>query len=275
LIDVAEDGVLRYRNLQQPDSEVAPPQQLFIRPDEIDVLAVHNRAVAMLQSTGALWVQVDETSRFVTELPYFLYNITLTSDARVIAAMSDIGGYSPLCIWVESSYRCSELEDAWFAALNGDGSLIALGNADSVIVRQLAVDGAATTQFEFDLPGGFIGLTALAMSADGRRLAAVTSDELYVWHLDDANPALTVRRLRGNFANRVGLYLTGNTQTITYRTTDGSLAVWTLEAHTLERIICHTVTANLAFTEWQQYFPDEPYRRICPNLPDGVGVSAN
>ncbi len=31
------------------------------------------------------------------------------------------------------------------------------------------------------------------------------------------------------------------------------------------RLACGRLTRNLTFEEWQQYLPDDPYRKTCPD----------
>lgn len=54
---------------------------------------------------------------------------------------------------------------------------------------------------------------------------------------------------------------------------------WEVEAlsllHTadLETVACGRLTVNFSPAAWQQFFDNEPYRLICPNLPqDAAGV---
>ncbi len=48
---------------------------------------------------------------------------------------------------------------------------------------------------------------------------------------------------------------------------DKTARVWLLRPEDLMGEAGSRLTRNLTYQEWQQYLPDEPYRKTCPNLP--------
>ncbi len=59
-------------------------------------------------------------------------------------------------------------------------------------------------------------------------------------------------------------------------TTDsrGRVNLWPLESARLEIAACQAAGRNLTLTEWQRYFPNEPYRKTCSNLPLHTSVAS-
>ncbi len=50
---------------------------------------------------------------------------------------------------------------------------------------------------------------------------------------------------------------------------DTTARVWRWRDQDLIDLACSRLTRNLTKEEWKQYLPDEPYRKTCPNLPEG------
>jgi hypothetical protein len=46
-----------------------------------------------------------------------------------------------------------------------------------------------------------------------------------------------------------------------------SAALWLWRSSDLRDQACARLTYNLSHDEWKRWFPKEPYRQICPNLP--------
>jgi hypothetical protein len=48
---------------------------------------------------------------------------------------------------------------------------------------------------------------------------------------------------------------------------NGTARLWLLQVDELIDLACRTAGRNLTRREWMQYFPGEPYRPTCPDLP--------
>jgi WD40 repeat protein/energy-coupling factor transporter ATP-binding protein EcfA2 len=49
------------------------------------------------------------------------------------------------------------------------------------------------------------------------------------------------------------------------------LLLWDIKVESWIRNACRVANRNLTRTEWERYFPNQPYRRTCPNLPAPLG----
>ena len=53
----------------------------------------------------------------------------------------------------------------------------------------------------------------------------------------------------------------------------GGVVLWDVDLESWQRLAGQIANRNFTRDEWRQYFPDEPYRRTFPCLPDGPGVA--
>jgi WD40 repeat protein len=53
---------------------------------------------------------------------------------------------------------------------------------------------------------------------------------------------------------------------------DGTARLWNLRLDELVDLACRTAGRNLAWEEWEQYFPGQAYQRTCRDLPPGEGA---
>jgi WD40 repeat protein len=53
----------------------------------------------------------------------------------------------------------------------------------------------------------------------------------------------------------------------------GDVYLWNLRLDPLIKLACQTVRRNLDRSEWDRYFPGEPYRKTCPDLPNHPSVT--
>jgi hypothetical protein len=51
-----------------------------------------------------------------------------------------------------------------------------------------------------------------------------------------------------------------------------TVSVWNWGPEVLTAAACDRLRRNLTWEGWHEYLGDEPYRKTCPNLPDGEGV---
>ncbi len=50
---------------------------------------------------------------------------------------------------------------------------------------------------------------------------------------------------------------------------DNTIILWDVDPHSWLARACRIVGRNFTRQEWDTYFPDEPYRKTCPEWPEG------
>ena len=106
-----------------------------------------------------------------------------------------------------------------------------------------------------------------AFAHDGSQYAIVQSERIRLW---DGHT--------GEFQSSLPLPTRAGTSSISYRPDSSGLVIastdgrtWTADTRTdrwPERA-CAIAGRNLSQEEWDQFFPDQPYERNCPQWPDG------
>lgn len=154
---------------------------------------------------------------------------------------------------------------------NSDGKYLAIAGKDVNTERARALDlvrvlevstGQEVGRISFE---NFYRIDSIALSSDGQYLAMTgiedTDEEpMYIWEVNTGRP---MARITSNWhLGKVALsqrYLALQVLETVH------IFLWRSEDLTNEA--CARLNRNLTQQEWRQYFPDEPYRKTCPNLP--------
>jgi WD40 repeat protein len=155
--------------------------------------------------------------------------------------------------------------NVWALAFSPDGETLATGSADETIQLWEVVSLEPVGD---PIQGHEGGVTSLAFSPNGEVLASGGLD---------AEILLTDLGSR----QRVGPPLTGHTDVINSLTFspggdrlvsvshDSNVFLWNMEISDWIEMACERAGRNMTQAEWETYFPGEPYRKTCPDLPDG------
>lgn len=164
-------------------------------------------------------------------------------------------------------------------ALSADGRTLVTSGDDEMIacVWDLTASDPNTTVRV--LRGLEYSLDHVALSADGRTLiTAGGTGAAQVWDLTDPEPNATVRNLPCHPEGLSAVALSPDGRTAYTASgqfgdpSDRTILIWPLDSETLLRAAARTLSRNLSGFEWARAFPDEPYRRTFPDLPDGHSV---
>jgi hypothetical protein len=116
------------------------------------------------------------------------------------------------------------------------------------------------------ISGSTDGILAVAFDDTGRWMAASTQAEtLILWNpvenqtIGPPLPVIDGSAIRLIFADDTG-FLYGVSQ-------NGAVQRWDLQPERWVDLICRTANQNLTRTQWSFYFPNQDYRKTCPDLP--------
>jgi WD40 repeat protein len=179
----------------------------------------------------------------------------------------DEDGFGPGAV-----YSVAFSPDAQTLATGGERG-IALWNATTghPSAQLLAPDDAA---------GGTVTeqVATLALSPDGMLLASIdAAGTLTLWDMSSRKQlGRTLLQAEAApdalFPARPLVFSPDGTQLAAADFRDGSFAVWDVATASWEARSCRLANRNLTDGEWTRYFPDEPYRVTCPDLPPGVAA---
>ena len=109
-------------------------------------------------------------------------------------------------------------------------------------------------------------VVAVAFSPDGKWLATASYDETArVWDAATGDE-------RAGMVHDAPVYAVAfspDGEWLVTGSTDATARVWATHPETLIAEACARLTRNLTTQEWQRFFPGEPYRCTCLNLPPG------
>lgn len=115
-----------------------------------------------------------------------------------------------------------------------------------------------------DLDPSENGCVTEGFSPDGAWLAAGTT----LWHLRDSRVGAKAIQLPGEFiAFDPGSRFVVVQRLVKGARPSGALLFVPLDPAELIEVACRSAGRNLDYLEWNEYFPGEPYRRICADLP--------
>ena len=161
-------------------------------------------------------------------------------------------------------------------ALSPDGRFVVSGSVDGTARVWDVATGKEIIRLIHDS-----GVRSVAFSPDGKFITSVSGKAARVWEVATGKEmaAMTVNdyaTLSIAFSPD-GKYVisAGCDQYKTIRCTQSSVGVWVWQPDDLIAESCSRVSRNLTLAEWQEYFSEDPYQAICPNLPFHTTVVAD
>jgi len=155
--------------------------------------------------------------------------------------------------------------NVWTLAFSPDGEMIATGSADETIQFWDAASGEPVGD---PILGHEGGVTSLAFSPDGEILASGGIDTT-IFLTDLASRQRIGPPLTSHEAAVSSLAFSPDGETLVSGSHDANVIIWTLDSSFLIDKACQRAGRNLTQAEWLRYFPGNPYRKTCPDLPEG------
>lgn len=149
-------------------------------------------------------------------------------------------------------------------AFSRDGHLLASSGSDKII--QIWDVRGGYSKLGPPLVGPEDIVAGVAFSPDGKTLAAVSLDgSIFLWNVDSRSPI--VSSLRGR-EGAVALSFDPTGDRLVTADSQG-LLLWDLRFESWRKLACATVRRNLTKDEWREYMENAPYRKTCPDFPEG------
>ncbi|WP_297631271.1 nSTAND1 domain-containing NTPase [Caldilinea sp.] len=163
---------------------------------------------------------------------------------------------APPIRWMTGSAEATAL------AFSPDGGTLAAGDAQGRIwLWSLEQPARAPRRWNAHVNE----INALTFGADGARLYTASADRtVRLWDLSSS--LLTPVVLRGHAASVSDVVLAKDS--LFTAGADGAIRRWLLAPGELAQRACIAAGRNLYRDEWERFFPNEPCRPTCPELPD-------
>jgi WD40 repeat protein len=255
--------------------EVATWKQVAELHGDIAAFSHDGRFAVLANDRHAAWVWETNTGHVLTELRGDNNDTVTTAafncDATLVATGNHDGSSR---VWKAATGQLLQ-------TLPGhDGAVNAVSfSADSKLLVT-ASEGNAARVWQIDTGRNQLlqhtsAVISAAFSPDGRLVATGSRDNaIRIWSISSEELRSTPIILRGYNGRSIAFspdahWLQEQSLYATYRTYR-----WNLHISELSALACRTAGRNLTASEWGQYFPGQPYRRTCPELPPGDSAPA-
>ncbi|MDT4953221.1 MAG: hypothetical protein QOJ02_1359 [Acidobacteriota bacterium] len=157
-------------------------------------------------------------------------------------------------------------------AFSPDGKTLASasGRSDGTIKLW---DIATRQQVGRDFAGYVAGMRKVIFSPDGATLASiadhllfVTVSNIFLW--DVATHQLIGQPLNAHTRFVRDIAFSPDGQMLASGGWDKAVLLWDMKLESWAASACRVANRNMTRAEWERYFPDQPYHKTCPNLPE-------
>jgi len=276
----SRDKTIRLWNLQTPDPDL-----------DVKILEGHQGEVnALAFSPDGRWLasgSADNEARLwdlttadpAVESPILqeneddIFALAFSPDGRWLATAS---GDQTARLWEintdgstgESTTLYGHEDQVWSLAFSPNGRWLVTGSLDET-ARLWDMNSGNPAENSFVLRGHEQWVTALAISPNSRWLATGSSDRtIRLWDLEADDPTAHPVVLTGHEGQVNTLAFSPDSRWLASGGEDAALRLWLVEFKDLVQLACRSAGRNLTSYEWQQFFPEERYRKTCEEWTD-------
>jgi WD40 repeat protein len=188
-------------------------------------------------------------------------SIAFNPDGKTLASGSGDGS---IILWDVMTRKVivsfgGHLDSVTSIAFSPDGRILVSGSYDKTIILW----DVQTRKAIVTLSGHLNSINSLAFSPDGKMLASGSLDQTVI--LWDLKTRQLIGSLRGSPTPIESLAFSPDGKTLASSSFD--IILWDLNPQSWMNASCQRVGRNFTRKEWELYFPNEEYRKTCPEFP--------
>jgi hypothetical protein len=207
-----------------------------------------------------------QLERFLTGHSYYVYSVAFSADGKTLASGS---WDNTIILWdVETRQPIGQplsghSNVVFSVAFSPDGKTLASGSGDNTIILW---DVETRQPIGQPLRGHSDDVNSVAFSADGKTLASGSGDNtIILWDVETRQPIGQPLSGHSNVVFSVAFSPDG--KTLASGSWDVSIILWDVEPESWAENACQRASRNFTRAEWEQYFPNEEYRKTCEQWP--------
>jgi len=217
-------------------------------------------ATASSDKTAGVWEATTGTQIASMSHEAEVSSVAFSPDGKYVATASSD---KTARVWeaTTGAQIASMSHEGWVSsvAFSPDGKYLATASSDKTARVWEATTGAQIASMSHEAE-----VSSVSFSPDGKYLATASEDKTArVWVAISGDEVASVNHEDGVES----VAFSPNGRYLATASKDDTAAVWWfLWPEEMINEACSRLARNLDYEEWQQYLPDEPYRKTCPNL---------
>ena len=150
--------------------------------------------------------------------------------------------------------------------VSGDGKVVASGQGDGTIQLYSISDGLSLRKIGKPLTESNTAITSLAFSSNGKELVTGIegNGQVGIWDLSNlAHPLPVDQPLPGSPSSVLAVAFSPDGSILATGNVDHTVRLWNFNTAYAIRYICTNTAGDLGSRQWNNYFPDVPFKTPC------------